>query len=190
MAQELTKTQMLENLRLLSEWLRVKHPGETFELLVVGGAAMALSGFKDQTKDIDLLRPETMPASLKEGIAHISKTKRLSPEWINSNAARILKKVTPQKGLPDYFKEISRTIEISENLRVNLIGRQALIALKLFAATPAYTKHTLDIKSLRPSDEEIKEALRFVLSIDETELRKDDLRLVLKDMGFDYGEIV
>ena len=56
MAQELTKTEMLENLRLLSEWLRVKYPGETFQLTVVGGAAMALHGFKDQTKDIDRIR--------------------------------------------------------------------------------------------------------------------------------------
>ena len=92
MAQELTKTEMLENLRLLSEWLRVKYQGEIFELLVVGGAAMALSGFKDQTRDIDLLRPEELTASLKEGIAHISRLKGLGPEWINVHAANILSK--------------------------------------------------------------------------------------------------
>jgi len=72
MPQELSRSEILENLNLLSEWLRVKYPGETFELMVVGGAAMALSGFKDQTRDIDLLRPERLPASLKAGIAHIS----------------------------------------------------------------------------------------------------------------------
>jgi len=190
MPQELTQTEMLENLGLLSDWLRVKYPGDTFELLIVGGAAMTLSGFKDQTKDIDLLRPETLSASLKEGIAHISRVKGLSPAWINVHAANILSKVRPPKGLPDYFKEISRKIEIGDNLKLHLIGRQALIALKLFAATPSYAKHTLDIKSLRPTEEEVKEAVQFVLSIDNTDLRQADLRLVLRDVGFDYDEVV
>jgi hypothetical protein len=172
MAQELTKTEMLENLRLLSEWLRVKYPGETFQLTVVGGAAMALHGFKDQTKDIDLLRPETLPTSLKDGIAHISKVKGLSAEWINVQAANIFRKLGQSKRLPDYFKQISRTIEVGDNLKMHLIGRQALITLKLYASTPTYTKHTIDIKSLKPA-----------------EPRRDDLKLVLSDIGFDYDEV-
>ncbi len=53
MPADLTRTQILENLKLLSEWLSVKYPDNTFELVVVGGAAMALDEFKDQTKDID-----------------------------------------------------------------------------------------------------------------------------------------
>ena len=55
MPHELDKTEILENLKLLSDWLRVKHPGDVFELTLVGGAAMALNGFKEQTRDIDLL---------------------------------------------------------------------------------------------------------------------------------------
>lgn len=168
----------------------MKRPGETFELTVVGGAAMALNGFKDQTKDIDLLVPERLPAALKDGINHVSKTKRLSPEWINTNAANIIGNVKPLEGLPSYFHEVSRTIDIGDNLIVHLIGRQALIALKLFAATPSYTKHTVDIKSLHPSEEEIKEAVRFVLSIDDNKMRRDDLQIILKDMGFDFNELI
>ena len=56
MPTDLTRTQILENLKLLSEWLSVKYPDDTFELVVVGGAAMALDEFKDQTKDIDRIR--------------------------------------------------------------------------------------------------------------------------------------
>ena len=190
MAQELTKTEILESLRLLSEWLQVKYPGETFQLTVVGGAAMALNGFKDQTKDIDLLRPETLPTSLKDGIAHISKVKGLSAEWINVQAANIFRRLRKSKRLPDYFKQISRTIEVGDNLKMHLIGRQALITLKLYASTPTYTKHTTDIKSLKPTAEEISEAVKFVLSIDDTQPRRDDLRLVLEDLGFDYDEVI
>ena len=84
---------------------------------------------------------------------------------------------------------ISRTIEISDNFRLGLISRQALISLKMLAATPVYSKHTVDIKSLSPNKDEISEAVRFVLSIDNTNLRKDDLRVVLSDIGFNFDEI-
>jgi len=188
MPTDLNKTQILENLEVLSEWLRVKYPNDTFELVVVGGAAMALDEFKGQTRDIDLLLPETLPAALKEGIAHVSRAKRLPPEWINTNAANILKKLKPTKGLPEYFNETSRTIDVGDNLKITLIGRQALIGMKLLASTPSYTKHTDDIRSLNPREEEIEEAVRFVLSIDNDELRKKDLRIVLKAIGFDFDE--
>jgi len=188
MPTDLNKTQILENLEVLSEWLSVKYQDDTFELVVVGGAAMALDEFKDQTRDIDLLLPEILPAALKEGIAHVSRAKRLPPEWINTNAANILKKLKPTKGLPEYFNEISRMIDIGDNLKITLIGRQALIGMKLLASTPSYTKHTDDIRSLNPRKEEIEEAVRFVLSIDNDELRKEDLRIVLKAIGFDFDE--
>ena len=189
MAQELSRNEILENLALFSEWLQVKYPGEVFELTLVGGAAMALNGFKKQTKDIDLLRPEKLPVGLQNGIAHISKTKKLSPEWINNNAATILRKVKPLR-LPAYFSELSRTIDIAANLKINIVGRQALLGLKLWAATPSFTKHTNDLKSLKPGKKEIKEAVRFVLSIDNNELRRDDLKIVLKKIGFDFNEVI
>ena len=188
MPTNLNRTEILENLKILSEWLSVKYPDDTFELVVVGGAAMALDEFKDQTNDIDLLLPEILPAALKEGIAHVSRAKRLPPEWINTNAANIFKKLRLPQGLPGYFNEISRTIDIGHNLKIILIGRQALIGMKLFASTPSYTKHTDDIRSLNPRKEEIEEAVRFVLSIDNDELRKEDLRIVLRAIGFDFNE--
>ena len=42
---------------------------------------------------------------------------------------------------------------------------------------------------MQPHAAEITEAIRFVLSIDCTEMRKDDLRVVLKDLGFDFDDI-
>ncbi len=56
MPANLNRNQILENLKLLSEWLSVKYPDDTFELVVVGGAAMALDEFKDQTNNIDRIR--------------------------------------------------------------------------------------------------------------------------------------
>jgi len=189
MAQEFNRDEIIENLRLLSEWLSIKYPGEVIELTVVGGAAMALAGFKNQTRDIDLLAPARLPAPMKAGISHVSKAKRLPPEWINTSAANVLAKAGKLKILPDYFREISKTIEVGRNLKVGILGRQALISLKLWAASPSYSKHTTDIKTMQPTTGEMKKAVSFVLNIDSTELRRNDLRILLKQMGFDFDEV-
>jgi hypothetical protein len=189
MVNRLRENEIVENLKLLADWLRVKYPDDHFELIVAGGAAMTLEGFKGQTTDIDLLSPKVLPDSIKRGIAHVGRAKKLGPEWLNTSLANMLSKVIGSVELPEYFGEISRTIEVSDNLKIGLIGRQALISLKMYAASPSYSKHTLDIRSLKPIKKEISEAVRFVMSIDDSDLRKDDLRFVLKDLGFEFDEI-
>ena len=57
----LGKEEILESLGWLSDWLQQKHPGKRFELVLVGGAALALHGLKDQTVDIDLFSPDPLP---------------------------------------------------------------------------------------------------------------------------------
>jgi hypothetical protein len=189
MGKPLKENEIVENLKLLADWLRVKHPGERFELIVAGGAAMTLQGFKGQTTDIDLLSPKELPGSIREGIAHVSRAKKLGSEWLNTSLANMLATSARSVKLPKYFREISRTLEVSDNLKIGLISRQGLISLKLYATTPSYRKHTEDLSNLRPSKKEITEALRFVTSIDDSEPRKDDLRIVMKDLGFDFDEI-
>jgi len=189
MVKPLKHKEILENLKLLADWLRVKYPREHFELIVAGGAAMTLEGFNGQTTDIDLLSPKELPDSLKKGIAHVGRAKRLGAEWLNTSLANMLSTSARSVKLPNYFREISRTLEVSDNLKIGLISRQALISLKLYATTPTYRKHTEDLSNLRPSKREITEALRFVMSIDDSDPRKDDLRVVMKELGFDFDEI-
>jgi len=189
MVKPLKDNEIVENLKLLADWLRVKYPGENFELIVAGGAAMTLEGFKGQTTDIDLLSPSQLPDSIKKGIAHVGRAKKLGAEWLNTSVANMLTRSARSVKLPNYFNEISRTLEVGENLKIGLISRQALISLKLYAATPSYRKHTEDLSNLRPSKKEITEALRFVMSIDDSDPRKDDLRIVMKELGFDFDEI-
>jgi hypothetical protein len=47
----------------------------------------------------------------------------------------------------------------------------------------------VDLSNLRPSKREIIEAVRFVMSMDDSDPRKDDLRIVMKELGFDFDEI-
>ena len=168
--------EIVENLKLLADWLRVKCPGEHFELIVAGGAAMTLEGFKGQTTDIDLMSPKELPDSLKRGIANVGRAKRLGAEWLNTSLANMLSTSARSVKLPKYFSEISRTLELSDILKISLISRQALISLKFYATTPSYHKHTVDLGNLRPSKREITEALRFVMSVDDSNPRKDNLR--------------
>ena len=189
MARALKEKEILEHLEMLADWIRVKHPADHFELVVVGGAAIALEGFKNQTMDIDIIRPEVLPEPIVDGVAHIARIKRLSSKWLNADVANMLLKTKRSVVLPEYFDEISRTIEVGKNLKISLIGRQALLSLKLYAASPSYRKHTDDIKRLGPDSTEITEAVRFVLSFDSTEVRKDDLRVILKDLRFDFDDI-
>ena len=189
MAKPLKENEIVENLKLLADWLRVKYPGERFELIVAGGAAMTLEGFKGQTTDIDLMSPKVLPDSIKKGIEHVGRAKKLGAEWLNTSLANMLSKAAGSVKLPKYFSEISRTLEVSDNLKIGLISRQALISLKLYATTPSYSKHTVDLSNLRPSKKEVVEAARFVMSIDGSDPRKDDLRIVMKELGFDFDEI-
>jgi len=73
MAKPLKKMEILEHLKMLAEWIRVKRPDDYFELVVVGGAAMALEGFKEQTNDIDIIRPEVLPEPIVNGVANIAR---------------------------------------------------------------------------------------------------------------------
>lgn len=68
-------------------------------------------------------------------------------------------------------------------------GRQTLISLKLLAARPSQRKHIDDLRALRPSQEELLEAVRFVRAYDATSPTLDDLDLVLRELGSeaDYG---
>ena len=189
MVKPLKEKEIVENLKLLADWLRVKYPGEHFEFIVAGGAAMTLEGFKGQTTDIDLLSPKVLPDSLKKGIAQVGRARKLGAEWLNTGLANMLSKAAGSAKLPKYFSEISRTLEVSDNLKIGLVGRQTLISLKMYAATPSYRKHTEDLRNLRPNRNEIGEALRFVMSIDDSEPRKEDLRIVMNELGFDFDEI-
>jgi len=57
------------------------------------------------------------------------------------------------------------------------------------STNPSYSKHTTDIKSMQPTAGEMKKAVSFVLNIDSTELRRNDLRILLKEMGFEFDEV-
>jgi len=181
----------MSNLELLSDWLQAKYPSERFELLLVGGAALSLMGNKDQTNDIDLLEPHPLPEPLRRGIRAVAKARRLSSEWLNDQAARVFSTGPhPEiKRLPVYFRDIALSFSVGANLKVNVIGRQALISLKLYACNPSIRKHLDDMRALQPGKEEIKIAVKFCLAIDPHITSREDLEAVIRELGVDPDEV-
>ncbi len=151
MGRAMTKKAVLENLRLVAEWLAVKHPGQTFELVVAGGAALALLGIERTTFDIDVLVPELLPADLIRAVRAVARARGLGPEWLSTSVARVLRKARGQHRLPKYFSERAARIEVAPNLTLLVVGRLALLGLKLLAASPSARKHVQDLRALAPT---------------------------------------
>jgi hypothetical protein len=188
--QLLTEKAILDNLGALTEWLRVRAPGERHRLYVVGGAALALSGIARTTYDVDVLRPAVLAPSLREGARVVARSRGLAPAWLETGPAAIFRRLGAPARFPQYFFETVRVVELGESLTVEVASRQALVSLKLYAAGPSTTKHLDDLRALAPGLDEIREAVRFVVEIDGSEPRLRDLEAVVAALGLDPRELV
>lgn len=141
-------------------------------VVVVGGAALALLGFVSRgTFDIDviaraeesqggwtLIQAEPIPVALRNAIAAVARDLDLPSDWMNTVVGR----QWPQGLPPDLLSDI--TWRSFGGLSVGLVGRGALVALKLFAAAdrgPA-SVHVQDLIALAPDDAELDEAAGWV----------------------------
>jgi len=183
MDESLSRKRIIDLLETLSRWLDVKAPGRHFELLVVGGAALALSGDKDRTFDVDVLRPPRLESVLEQGVAAVARSRGLPPRWLSTSVADIFARLHAPRRWPAYFDEVGFSLPVGGNLLILVAGRQALISLKLFAASPSVAKHVDDLLALEPTTEDLRIAIDFVRSIDSTDVRRDDLRAVLRRLG-------
>ena len=113
-------------------------------------------------------------------------------EWLNDHVANVLRALFKASHAqpPDQFGEESENLEVAENLTIALASKQTLVTLKLLAASPGVKKHTLDLAALAPSPQEIRDAVAVCLSLDDTNIRRVDLRIILEELEFDADEIL
>ena len=184
--------EIAHNLILLADWLCIKHPTFKCRLLLVGGAALALRGHRAQTFDVDVLSPSPLPKEIEEGVQAVALAQGLSMEWLNDHVANVLRSLfrASHTQAPDRFGEESEILEVSENLTIALASKQTMVTLKLLAASPGVKKHTVDLAALAPSPREIQEAVAVCLSLDDTNMRRVDLRMILEELEFDADEIL
>jgi hypothetical protein len=190
MSESLTKNTIIGHLEALSKWLNVKAPGRCFELLVVGGAALALLGMKDSTFDVDVIRPARLDPVLGRGVGAVARSRGLPERWLSTSVADIFTALGLPRRWPDYFDETGTVVEVGGNLTIRVAGRQTLVSTKLLASNPSVAKHSDDLVRLGPSLDEIRKAVDFVRSVDSSDLRRDDLVAVLARLGFDGAALV
>ena len=157
--------------------------GKRVGIVVVGGASLNLLGLIERTTaDVDviarvrpshggleqalpeqaLVPPEPMPEALMEAVETVARDFDLPADWMNAVIG-----AQWELGLPPRLEE-DLTWRTYGGLRVGLVGRRTLIALKLFAAVDQGPEsvHVQDLVSLRPTEEELEEAADWVRSQD------------------------
>jgi hypothetical protein len=146
-------------------------------IVVVGGASLNLLGLLERsTSDVDVIAQADQaaegeyrlrhavpfPRELESAIRTVARDFGLPENWLNSEVS-----LQWQAGLPP-TTVADLTWRDYGNLRVGLVGRQTLISLKLFAAVDhvGESVHLQDLRSLKPSDNELQQAAEWVATQD------------------------
>jgi len=184
-----------EILSALDRQIKV-HGGVPISLVVCGGTALAALGLVSRTtKDVDVLAQATeteegirvlkineFPRWLKEAAETVGRDFGLPEDWLNLGPASQL-----ESGLPDGFEKRLVRKRYGDYLTVYFTGRTDQIFFKLYAAVDRNDYHVQDLLALKPTEKEMEEATKWVLTQDVSE----GFRLVLKDFleRHGYGDI-
>lgn len=139
------------------------------QIVVVGGTALNLLGLISRvTQDVDiiarmgegntLINSEPLPEYLSQAIKIVAQDFDVPSDWMNTEIS-----AQWQFGLPPNLKHDIEWRQYNQ-LKVGLVKRRSLIALKLFAAVDRGKKsvHTNDLIQLKPSMAELQEAAKWV----------------------------
>jgi len=160
--------------------------GIAVNLVICGGTALAaLELVNRTTNDADILgimemaqgkmnifAIKKLPDWLKHAADVVGRDFGLPDNWLNIGPMSQLK-----SGLPEGFVERLVARKYGQYLSVYYIGRIDQIHFKLYAAVDRNDYHTQDLLALKPSVQEIKAAVQWVLTQDVSET----FRLLCKD---------
>ena len=165
-------------LQLVGELLEAG--GHDYHIVVIGGAAMNLLGFRTRTTtDVDILAQATplrggaiqlrppdhpLPEPLTTAARTVAGDLGLDPNWLNAGPAG--QWIT---GLPPGL-ETRLVWRPYGGLTVGLVARLDLVFFKLYAAAdePKPGVHFRDLVALDPSDEELAAAAEWIAGQDPT----------------------
>jgi len=126
-----------------------------------------------------LVDPRPMSDALKSAALRVARELDLDENWLNTGPAdQVL------AGLPDGFLERLTPRSYGARLTIHLPDRYDLIHLKLFAAVDqGMGRHVRDLEAMKPTDDEMLDAARWVLTQDAGEVFPALVRDALKQMG-------
>lgn len=170
----LNKNNLDEILHALDRQIEI-HGGSPISLVVCGGAALfALGLILRTTKDIDVLgtvseehgqilvkKINKFPEYLIEASKAVQKDFRLPEGWINKGPTSQV-----DSGLPQGFEKRLVKKQYGNYLSIYYISRLDQIYFKLYASVDRNGYHVDDLFQLEPTQQEIEDAARWILSQD------------------------
>jgi hypothetical protein len=157
-----------------------------YHLAVLGGTALLLRRVVTRTtRDVDVLGlreegrwvplPE-LPAGLAAAVGDIARLHGEDEAWLNAKPSGLL-----AAGMPEGWEDRLSDRDFGDGLRVSLLGREDLVATKLYALTDQSptSKHAGDLLALGPSPAELAAAAAWCRSHDPSPAFADLLEQVL-----------
>lgn len=158
-----SQVELMRALEMLGEVL--KDRSVRYHVIIAGGSALLLAGeARRPTQDVDVVALAVegqplrsnwrLPEELTRAVRDVASTLGLAPDWLNAGAVAVV-----GDDLPDGYRDRLRTVGFG-NLTVSVLGRLDLLALKVLAAFDegAASRHMQDIRSMRPSTDELHAA--------------------------------
>jgi hypothetical protein len=160
--------------------------GSSIGLLVCGGTALAALGLIDRTtKDVDVIaeveetlegikirKIDRFPDWLERAAITVARDFGLPEDWLNPGPASQM-----DLGLPHGIERRLVKRSYGSYLAVYFIGRTDQMFFKLYAAVDRNDYHVQDLLALHPTEKEMEEAVRWVLTQDVSR----EFRSILKD---------
>lgn len=183
------ETALGEALNLLGN-LMVARRRPALHLVVCGGSALiALKLVVRTTKDVDVLatlqggelhcaRP--LPSWLMEDAQAVQEELKLPEKWLNDGPAD---ENLFRLGLPSGVAERLVLREFGPLLKVSFISRYDQIHFKLYAAADQGGRHFTDLQKLAPTAEELRAAIAWVFTQDNSDGFRQVLGEVLDSLG-------
>ena len=195
----MTRDDILRLLQELEQWMQFEDCPPV-DWLVCGGAALGLQGLQDRpTRDVDVLGrwdeavldaigieefPEEMAACIRRVADNHPELAGMGPNWVNLGPRALV-----QAGLPEGFADRLQALRVGDRLTLHLLGRQDLLALKLYAAAdelgPRQDVHLADLKALEPTFDELDWAVDWLRTLRDFEEKKLVVKHVLEELGRD-----
>lgn len=172
---------------------RLSLAGERFEIVVIGGSALAALGLVARTtRDVDvvamvdrdgLVSALPLPPTLAAAAQIVGVDFELEPGWLNAGPAGLL-----DFGLPEGFVERCVVRDYGPSLRVLYASRFDQIHFKLYALVDQGSgRHEADLRALQPTGAEIEAAAAWARTHDPSQGFADVLARILHHLGFDDG---
>jgi hypothetical protein len=187
-------TRLSEALDLLGALLDERE--QPFDILAIGGGALLLLGISDRaTVDLDVVarrrgrgwtHSRPLPQELVQAVDDVAAALGVETgkPWLNDGPSFLF-----DMGLPLGWEQRTTTKRFGA-LTIELLGREDIIKLKLWAATDARAperraRDVGDLHALAPSRDELLDAVRWCAAKDGTEgfVRSSGVLKILAELG-------